>query len=304
MAGRISTLTLYDGIAQSIARSSQRMLKLQQGMGDGREVRAPSDDPVRAQQAMWYREQIRSNAQYQRNLDQILSNLSASESALSQIQDQFSQIRSLQTSGSDDSMGADGRAALAAQVDQLTQVLAETGNSRYAGAYLFGGRNTLDPPIVIQKDASGRVEKIGFNPSGVGGDLVRMAAPEVSLTINVTASDVFGKDADLFGILGELREALAANDGDRIRGLAGRLDAAQDTIANAVTTIGSLTERAQTLKTRVEQDGISYEKGRSDAEDLDVARATVDFQAEQAALQAALASGSRILNLSLLDYLT
>jgi flagellar hook-associated protein 3 FlgL len=302
MSGRISTRTMYEGISSSIARASARASRLQQGLGDGRAVRTPSDDPVRAHQAMWYREQLRANDQYERNLEGIKSQLSATDTVLGQIQDVLAQVRTLQTSGADDSIGKDGRAALASQIDQTMELLAELGNSRYAGIYLFAGHRTLEAPVVSQRGKDGKIEQVSFNPRGTEGDLIRSAGPEVSLTINVTASDVFGDGAELFARLKDLRSALAANDGDRIRNLGGVLDQQLDRVTEAATTIGSLEGRVEGLQSRIQQDRQSYEEGRSSAEDLDVAKAVVEFQTEQAALQAALASGSRILNMSLLDY--
>jgi flagellar hook-associated protein 3 FlgL len=303
MAVRISTKALHEGIAASIASASQRALKLQMGLADGKAVRTPSDDPVRAHQSMWFRERIRATDQYVRSIDGIGSYLNNLEASLGQVQDAIGDLMSLQTQAADDSTGADGRAALAVKVSESMELLAELGNTRYAGLYIFGGRRTLEAPVVPERDANDTMTGAHFNPQGVGGALKRVVGQDLSLTINVTAADVFGENGALFNQLSQLREALLNNDGDRIRSMGSSLEEASNRVITATTSVGSLISRTDTLKSKLGQEQTSYEDGRSKAEDLDMARTVVDFQAEQTSLQASLSAGSRILNMSLLDYL-
>jgi flagellar hook-associated protein 3 FlgL len=303
MPVRISTVGLNQAISDAISASSQRMLKLQQGLGDGKAVRTPSDDPVRAQQAMWYRERIRASEQYSRNVETVSSTLSNTDSTLTQIQDAVAQLNSLVTSAGDDSLGADGRAALATEVDQLSEQLAELGNSRYAGTYLFGGTRSLTPPLQVQRDAQGNIQSITLTDQGSSGAVKRQVDQDLSLTINVKPADLFGKDGGLFTQLKSLREALQANDGGRIRAMSSEFTQASDRVSTASTAIGALIQRTDALKSRLAEQTTNYQSGLSQAEDLDMAQAAVDLQSEQLSLQAALEAGSRILNLSLLDYL-
>jgi flagellar hook-associated protein 3 FlgL len=300
---RISTKTLYDAIASSIGARSQRILKLQLSVADGRAVRAPSDDPVRAQQAMWYREQKRESEQYERTLQSVTISLSATENTLSNISDVISEARDLQVRGSNDAMENDARIAYAAQVDQELELLLSLANDRFAGTYTFGGRNNMTAPYTAERDASGRIVGVSTNPRGIEGKLIRRVGPDVLLTVNVAGADLFGKDGAAFQSLIALRTALEMGDGDRIRAMAAPMGSALDRVAKASSVQGALSGRVDALLGRAGRELISYEAGRSQAEDLDVAQAVVDLQQEQVALQAALKSGAQILNLSLLDYI-
>jgi flagellar hook-associated protein 3 FlgL len=300
---RISTKTLYDAIATSIGARNQQILKLQLSVADGRAVRGPSDDPVRAQQAMWYREQKRESEQYERTLQSVTISLSATENTLSTISEVVSEVRDLQVRGSNDALEGDARSAYAAQVDQGLELLLSLANDRFAGTYTFGGRNTMAAPYVAERDRSGRIVKVRTNSRGIEGSLVRQVGPDVLLTVNVAGADLFGKDGAAFQSLIDLRTALDAGDGDKIRAMALPMDSALDRVAKASSVQGALSGRVASLLERAGREMISYEDGRSRAEDLDVARAMVDLQQEQVALQAALRSGAQILNLSLLDYI-
>jgi flagellar hook-associated protein 3 FlgL len=300
---RISSKTLYDSIAASIGARNQQILKLQLSVADGRAVRVPSDDPVRAQQAMWYREQKREGEQYQRTLQSVTTALSATENTLNNISDVVSEARDLQVRGSNDALEGDARSAYASQVNQELELLLSLANDRFAGTYTFGGRNSLEAPYVAERDATGRIVAVSTNPRGIDGKLVRRVGPDVLLTVNVAGADLFGKDGAAFQSLIDLRAALEAGDGDKIRAMAGPMESALDRVAKASSTQGALSGRVEALLGRSGRELISYEAGRSQAEDLDVTKAMVDLQQEQMALQAALKSGAQILSLSLLDYI-
>jgi flagellar hook-associated protein 3 FlgL len=300
---RISTRTLYDAIAASVGARNQQILKLQLSVADGRAVRVPSDDPVRAQQAMWYREQKRESEQYERTLQSVTVSLSATENTLNNISDVVSEARDLQVRGSNDALEGDARSAYAAQVDQELELLLSLANDRFAGTYTFGGRNNMEAPYVAQRDSTGRIIGVSTNPQGIEGKLVRRVGPDVLLTVNVAGADLFGKDGAAFQSLLDLRQALEAGDGDKIRAMAVPMESVLDRVAKASSVQGALSGRVEALLGRAGRELISYEDGRSQAEDLDVARAMVDLQQEHLALQAALKSGAQILSLSLLDYI-
>lgn len=302
-AFRISTKTLYDSLALSINGRNQRLMKLQMAISDGRAVRVPSDDPVRAQQAMWYREQLRATGQYERSMQAVTSSLSAAESTLSNISDVLSEAREVQMRGANDALEGDARAAYAAQINQELELLLSLANDRFAGTYTFGGRNSLEAPYVAERDADGRIVQVSANAGGTDGKLVRQVGPSEQLTVNVLGSDLFGEGAATFQSLIDLRGALEGGNGDEVRAMEAQLETALDRAVRANSVHGALVGRVETLLSRAGRDLVGYEEGRSRTEDLDVARAMVDLQQEQVAMQAALKAGAEILNLSLLDYI-
>lgn len=303
MTDRISTKTLHDSIAATIGLRSQKLLKLQMSLSDGRAVRTPSDDPVGAHLSMWFREQTRANDQYERNVQGAITHLNNAEGLMANLADLIHEVRVLQTTGANDSTGADGRHALATQVNELIELFVSLGNDRFAGTYSLGGTNTLEAPLKTERDAEGRI--IGVTPTrpGAGADRVRRLGPDVLLTINVDGADLFGGDASAFRTLIDLRDALEANDGDAVRAASAPLDDFLERVLRATAGVGALVGRAEALLERVNSDRVQYEAGRARAEDVDMARALVEFQQEQTALEAALNAGSRILNQGLLDYL-
>lgn len=303
MTFRVSTRSLHDTIAQAVLDSQQTVLQLQRGLADGRAIRLPSDDPVGTNVVMQFRERLRANEQYQKNMEVALSHLNAADSTLFMVQEQIIQAQTIQVRGADDSQGQDARNALAREIDQIAQALADLGNTRFAGVSLFGGTRTLEQPYTVELDDNGLIASLEKNPNGIDGEVVRQVGRDLSLSIHVSGDDVFGGDRELFQTLLDLRDALFAGDLESIQAGNQRLEAAQDRVVGTHTFVGSLLVRAESLKTRLQADEVTNESGRSRIEDIDVARAMLDYNQNQVALEAALDAGSRILQSSLLNYL-
>jgi len=303
MPTRVATRTIYENIANSVGSGQRRVSQLQLQLADGRAVRRPSDDPVRAHMAMRYRQELRVNRQIQRGLEDAVMNLNGSESAIAQMQDVLAETAALAASGADDSLGSVGRHALAGRLNNLIKELAELGNSRLAGVHLFSGHHTATAPLVVEADESGVVTRVSLDPRGVDGEIRRQVGRDVLLTINVTAAELFGEQGELFAGLIELRDCLAANEGDGVRRIAGSLESMTESVTLSHATVGALVERVQGLADRAAQEEVVYEEARSQAEDLAAAKAITELQMQQVTLEAALASGSQILQLSLLNYL-
>lgn len=305
MANRISTRSIYENLLHTTIGAQDKLNRLQHSIADGTRLRSPSDDPVGTHLALRARERLSANEQYTKSLEHSLTHLEASDAVLTQIEDLVTEVRSLQTSAANDTLGAEERAAMAAQVDQLTRQLVELGNQQFAGVYLFGGKQTQQAPFRLEEGRDGAVARVTRSGDlrAIESPVVRQVDRDVLLSIHAKASDVFGEGQELFGTLIDLREALAKNSGDAIRQVGAQIDEAQNGVLAAHGVVGTLMQRAETLKTQLERDSMSHEAERARLEDLDVAEAMFEMSQQQTALQAALEAGSRILTLSLLDYM-
>jgi flagellar hook-associated protein 3 FlgL len=303
MSTRVSTSDMNAWITRSILQNQARVYQLSRGVADGKAVHLPSDDPVALSLAMASREKLRANGQYQKNVAQAQAHLSATDDALIEIEDIFTQARVLQVQGADDTQELDGRRALAKQVDQLIQQLVDAGNRSFGGTYLFGGTQTLEPPLQMTLDDQGQVADVTVNPAGIDGAVVRQVRPDLSLSIHLPGSEVFGEGQENFQVLFELRNALLSDDPEAIRAAGQPLADAQTRVVTAHAVVGALLGRVDSVQTQLEGEQVSQEAQRAQAEDLDLAGALLELNQNQTALQAALQVGSQILQSSLLDYI-
>jgi len=112
------------------------------------------------------------------------------------------------------------------------------------------------------------------------------------------------KSADLFELLGDLAVAIeqGATETLSVNFLA-RLDQASDDILKARAFCGALQRRYETAQARLQENGIAYTELYSKIMDTDMAEAAMEFQVAQTVYQATLATISKVIQPTLVDYL-
>jgi flagellar hook-associated protein 3 FlgL len=145
-------------------------------------------------------------------------------------------------------------------------------------------------------------------PKDITGSINREIVEKTELTINVSGRDIFGSPAapdkvDIFNIFRKLKNELQRNNTEGIQSTFDNLDAALAQVTAVATETGTELIRMTMLDDRLENENTTLAARLSSIEDVDVAQAAVEFQADQAALQAALAIGARIIQPSLISFL-
>ena len=168
----------------------------------------------------------------------------------------------------------------------ITAGFAVTGNGLTIRDNTAGG-GTL---AIERLNLSAAIDGLGLNAASVGGV--------------ITGTDVNPIKVDSpFTALLELKEALG---GDDSRGISAAGERLERTMSRMQEIQGKLAANAATMLERV--DRISNERSatqilQSDIRDADMTEAIVRFQQVQTALQANLATASRVMSLNLFDYL-
>lgn len=113
------------------------------------------------------------------------------------------------------------------------------------------------------------------------------------------------RDAEwgVFNTLLDLKQYLSENDTDGIERSIGRLDTNFANMTSRIVDIGMKYSRLEMRETITTQVNLSLTERRSMIEDADIVESIMNLQNIQTAYQAALASSSKILNVSLMDYL-
>lgn len=107
----------------------------------------------------------------------------------------------------------------------------------------------------------------------------------------------------VFSSLFELRAALESNDKEGLHQSISRLGADHNNLLSAISEAGVRANRLDTRDTLLKDLAISHDANRSKLEDTDVVRAISDLRLKQFGYESSLASTSRLLNTSLLNYL-
>lgn len=126
-------------------------------------------------------------------------------------------------------------------------------------------------------------------------------APNQRVPSNHNGKQVF-LDSGVLQALGALSDALGSNDADAVRTTLGNIKGASERVADLLGDVGGRFNHFRVTESGLRQMNLSTTVLRSNLEDIDLARALVDLTTRQSAVQATMRSTSRILGLSLTDY--
>jgi flagellar hook-associated protein 3 FlgL len=308
MSTRITNLMTQRGVLSDLTDVSNRLSNTQRKMASGKDITRPSDDPFRANRAMTIRGDLEGIAQYKRNIGEGQAWQSSTDTSLSNMSDLVQRARELVVQGSNDTLGPTERAAIASEIDQLTDALKQEANSQYAGRYVFAGTADQTKPY-----ATGGPDAYQGNSAAIA----RSIGPGVSLQVNVTADQILGSgqpvppattgDGKLLNVLRDVAQHLRGGTTADVNALRTTdlkaLDANLDGLSQIRAQVGATTNRLDTALNRFEQVEQATQQQLSETEDADMAQVLTDFSMQQSVYQAALKSGANIVQASLLDFL-
>lgn len=294
---RVANKTIYDSVKFNLANITEDLQRANEVVATTKRINNLSDDPIGLTQVLNIKSSLSNIEQLGRNINLGKSWLTASESALTSVQDLISDTKALCVQMANATTSAENRAVAAVTVQGTLDGIVFLANTDVNGRYIFAGSQTDSAPfdqngnysgddnaftVKISKDATIEVGSDGaavFQPSGAG------------------ASD------DIFQTLSDLKTALEGNDISGIQAAMTELDTEFDHISTKISDTGSRMIRMEIKENILRDIEITNTERLSKIEDADITEAIVDLKAKEFVYQAALASAARVLNVSLVDYL-
>jgi len=152
---RISTQSFYEQSLTAIGSQQSNLLRVQQQLGAGSKILAPSDDPLASTRALAISQSIALGAQYTATRAQATQTLTMEENALQSVTTVLQNMKGLVIQAGNGTMSDADRAtiatALQSNLDHL-QGLANTDDGN--GQFLFAGFKSASAPFVRQADGS------------------------------------------------------------------------------------------------------------------------------------------------------
>ncbi len=139
---RITNNMLMSNMMRNLNNNLRRLDKYQTQMSTGKRIQKPSDDPVRASRALRLRTDLSRLEQYEKNSDNALSWIEITESAVAEVGDVLGRARELTVRAATGTLGTDDKQKIADEMKQLKEQLISSGNTNYAGRYIFSGYKT------------------------------------------------------------------------------------------------------------------------------------------------------------------
>jgi flagellar hook-associated protein 3 FlgL len=298
---------LTDNFMKNFHYNLRKLDETQNKLSSGRRIRFPSDDPIGTSHSLRLRSDLSQLQQYKENVDDGLSFLKTTESALRNIGDILIRIRELAVYGTNDILTPEDRQKIKSEVVELRNQIVQEANTSYSGRYIFAGYQIDKPPYEVQVTALGDV----INYKGDEGKMEYEYGPLNTLQINFTGSEAFnfppnppGAPHKLFEVLRNLEDDLDSGNTANITNVRlGELDQCTANILKVRAELGARVNRMEAAKTRIEDDIVNFTEILSKTEDVDMAEIIMNLKMQENVYTASLAAGSRIIQPSLLDFL-
>jgi flagellar hook-associated protein 3 FlgL len=305
MSTRITSGMVQRNVLADLNAVSGRLTQTQTKIASNKQITRPSDDPFNTARALALRESLDSTKQYQANVDDAKGWQETSEVAFNSMTGDVQTAREALVQGGTGSMDPASRNTIASQIDQLIVGLKETANATYKGRYIFSGTKSDQVPYPIPEPAPPATDVFQGSPAQVA----RQIGPGVTIDVSVSAAGVLGDgqgaaNPGLIGTLRDIADHLRSGDDVSLRGSdLTKLDAGLDSLLAVRALNGSREQRLDGATDRLGQIEESTLTQLSNTEDVDIAKAMIDFSSQQAAYQSALKAGATIVQNSLMDFL-
>ncbi|MEN6348139.1 MAG: flagellar hook-associated protein FlgL [Syntrophomonas sp.] len=112
------------------------------------------------------------------------------------------------------------------------------------------------------------------------------------------------ENAGVFAVMDQIINAVKSGDSDTTSDLLGKIDQKLDTLLTNRSVVGARTNRLEMQQTRLKNIDVSYTGLLADNEDADMAEVSINLQMQENVYNASLAVGAKIIQPSLIDFLS
>ena len=291
-----------------------RQSALQNQATTGLRVNAASDDPAAMQKALTFMADKSATHQH-------TANVAVLQERTTQIFNALQSLQTISTQAGADAVSAvndtsrQRQAPLVAELNALIKSALNIANTKdpLTGAGIFGGTSGSAAPFAAATDAAGNVTAVTYtgNASVNSVEISKGA----TLAVDVPGANNSGggarglftdsrSGADFFANLIRLRDNIAAGNSSAISSAdAPALQKDSDNLIYHIGSIGAQQTRLDLTATTLQNRVSALDKNISDATSADLVQTVVQLNQAQNSYQAALQSGSKIMQLSILNYI-
>ncbi len=307
MPSKVTQDTLIRNTYLNLQRSAERLQTLQEQLSSGKRINRFSDDPSGARKTLFLHSESKQLEQFSANVREAKEALTFSSSVLDDIAGAISRIKDLGLQASDSSITQKERSTIAVEVNELLESLLASSNSTRLGKYIFSGTETDTRAFDAVRSADGKITDVQYK--GNREAIKYQIGPGINTQVNRTGDEIF-QDNNIFSNLIALRDTLENKNNlpqhEQIQAISnqtGLVENMHTNILNEAATLGGKTRRLELTENRLRDAQLAVESLRSDFEDTDTTDVVLKLKNEENLFQAALSSGARVIQPSLLDFL-
>jgi flagellar hook-associated protein 3 FlgL len=314
----------------------QDYARLNENLSSGKKILAPSDDAMGLMRAMDYKVRISGTTQYRQNIAFVQNGLNAANTVMDSYGKFLASATALVSQNQSGMQDAASRAMSAQQATALRDIFMDLGNTKINDEYLFAGFRSDRQPyaagtfayqgdsgmvnVPIDNGATLAANVTGENvfsytlPAATslqisGGRYVHYAPGagttvdvEIRDTDNTTVIDTFSF-SNVIQMTDTLSAAIAANDPTRLEALADPFHQAQIQLRAAQGDVGSRLSWLDMRSSDMTKSSNAMQNSLASLEQADMVEVVAKLKTTEVTLQAVRESASRVLSMSLFDFL-
>ena len=320
---RIATHAYTDAMVNQYNLLSAKQFTLQNQVSTGLRVSSASDDPAAMQNALNLVSTKSAQTQYGKNIATLQDRATQIYNVLQSLQTMSSNVGELTTQAGN---AQTSDASLTDYVGQLNGYINDAvklANTKDAttGNYLFAGTKNDAAPFTAVKDANGNITSVTYNGNGAvnqteigSGDSTSVDVPGVNATTSGTPG-LFAdaaSGANFFNNLIKLRDDISANIGvtipnKNISSITGAdtdaLKKDSNNLLYHISNNGVVQSRLDVANTQLTNNIGTLNTSISNQTSADLVQTITQLNQAQNSYQAALQSGAKIMQLSILNYI-
>lgn len=296
---RITSTIMHNNIISSLNNSASLINKYNTQLLGGKQVTKPSDDPISMTSILNSRRELNDLDQYEKNISTAKSNLQTAEGALTQISDIVGRVKVLLTQGINGSNNAEERESIALEIDALKDQVGLLANTKMGGYYLFGGADINTPPF--------NKETQSWQADAKANKRVEIEISKgIFIPINVDGEEVFngaGLGRNIFDVLSDISQNLRDGDTNELTNRFDDLNGIENQVLKTISGIGATINRIDLMDVKNKDFELNVKEDLANKEEVDIQELYIKLSTAKASYQAGIAVSSKILQVSLVDYL-
>lgn len=299
MAVRVTQNMLNSNMLRNLHKSMRHMDNLQDQLSSGKKISKPSEDPVVAARGMFYRSSLMENDQYKRNVNEAQSWLDMTDSTMDEVGNVMKRIKELLVYSGDGAVSPEDLKTMGSEVIELKNHLGTLANQQINGKYIFAGTDTDKQPYDATANG-GKGDFVNTNSSPINLEV----SQNVFVTSNINAQNIFNypnNANNMFKVLDNIITELS-NGRNAAQFISG-MDQQYDKLLAERASLGASVNRVDLIAERLNTQDVNITSLMSKNEDADMAGVMTDLKTQESAHSAALGSGARIIQPTLLDFL-
>jgi flagellar hook-associated protein 3 FlgL len=300
---RITNSLVTRDIIANVTGNSAKLNDAQNRVSTGLKVTTISDDPIAGTGIMQASSALRAVDQFRSNVQGVGSELDAEDTALGQVGDILTRAKELAAAQSGATASAASRTAAAAEVKQLIGQVVAIGNTKLGDDYIFGGANSANtPPFDATQGPTYLSQQNGAPVTPTGMRSVEIGAGQTMAGAH-DGNTVFVQTGVLSS-LQSLYDGLTANDPTQITTAMSAVDGAFNGVQTLVGDVGARQNQVDATVSSLDAYQQNLQTTKSNLSEVDIEQAMTEMVARQTAYQAAMLASSKVMGLSLVNYLS